>query len=411
MDTYSVLFSPLEPIAVKLLPSKHVEEVPTSSTPPSSTESLEEKLLDQLHSFDDLMFGSPLFDLHSHDEVNYSPWNPHVLSDYPETPSPQSSLYSTQTCSPWETCPGLAPLTAEPAFEGLLINDLTNDCSFLTLDQSLTTSFGSIVPTSPMNTTLLSPIDLGTSFAEEDRPWERIALSDDLSNFLGATEDNVTYPTDDVPLPSDDDEIPEIQNVQFTPPLLSDDIDNITTPPSPSSRPSLSSRSSYADSFAHCDSDSATTLETDSEFNNTRRRVAKINYAEFDYDRDSDDDYSDSTDSSPRKKARKSPSSHSDDGSRESSRQTPVGGRKPKGSSSSKGKKSKRRHWCPLDGCQTSFTRPTDLERHVASVHAPNRDEINKCTYCKKSFSREDAVLRHENDSCPARPKKTDVWK
>ena len=69
--------------------------------------------------------------------------------------------------------------------------------------------------------------------------------------------------------------------------------------------------------------------------------------------------------------------------------------------------KSKRRHYCPREGCRTSFTRITDMERHLASVHRNNDTNTNRCAFCNKAFSRDDAVLRHENDSCPMRPRKT----
>jgi hypothetical protein len=72
--------------------------------------------------------------------------------------------------------------------------------------------------------------------------------------------------------------------------------------------------------------------------------------------------------------------------------------------------KSKRRHHCPRPNCHASFTRITDMERHLASVHRTKDDgEVNeacRCAFCGKMFSREDAVLRHENDSCPVRVKR-----
>lgn len=72
-------------------------------------------------------------------------------------------------------------------------------------------------------------------------------------------------------------------------------------------------------------------------------------------------------------------------------------------------RKVKRRHHCTRDGCTSSFTRVTDMERHVASVHRQADTDANRCSFCRKAFSREDAVLRHENDSCPMRPKKKAV--
>ena len=72
--------------------------------------------------------------------------------------------------------------------------------------------------------------------------------------------------------------------------------------------------------------------------------------------------------------------------------------------------KSKRRHHCPRPNCHATFTRITDMERHLGSVHRAREggtvDEACRCSFCGKVFSREDAVLRHENDSCPVRVKK-----
>ena len=85
----------------------------------------------------------------------------------------------------------------------------------------------------------------------------------------------------------------------------------------------------------------------------------------------------------------------------------------PRSRTSSKSKpkpKSKRRHHCPRPNCSATFTRITDMERHMGSVHRTKDDgEVNeacRCAFCGKMFSREDAVLRHENDSCPVRVKR-----
>lgn len=72
--------------------------------------------------------------------------------------------------------------------------------------------------------------------------------------------------------------------------------------------------------------------------------------------------------------------------------------------------KSKRRHHCSRPNCHATFTRITDMERHLASVHRTREGDepvdACRCAFCGKAFSREDAVLRHENDSCPVRVKK-----
>ena len=56
--------------------------------------------------------------------------------------------------------------------------------------------------------------------------------------------------------------------------------------------------------------------------------------------------------------------------------------------------------WVPPPGhrpCHRSFTRRADLERHIATVH----QMLNvACMQCGATFSRQDALTRHQRDSC-----------
>lgn len=58
--------------------------------------------------------------------------------------------------------------------------------------------------------------------------------------------------------------------------------------------------------------------------------------------------------------------------------------------------------WTPPPGhrpCMRSFTRRADLERHIATVH----QMLNvACGQCGATFSRQDALTRHQRDSCAA---------
>lgn len=58
--------------------------------------------------------------------------------------------------------------------------------------------------------------------------------------------------------------------------------------------------------------------------------------------------------------------------------------------------------WVPPAGhrpCHRSFTRRADLERHIATVH----QMLNvACAQCGATFSRQDALTRHQRDSCSA---------
>ena len=58
--------------------------------------------------------------------------------------------------------------------------------------------------------------------------------------------------------------------------------------------------------------------------------------------------------------------------------------------------------WQPPPGhrpCMRSFTRRADLERHISTVH----QMLNvACASCGATFSRQDALTRHQRDSCAA---------
>ncbi len=168
-----------------------------------------------------------------------------------------------------------------------------------------------------------------------------------------------------------------------------------------------------------------------------RRKASRaVSYRDFNFDGESDDDfemdadgdyeYDDDKDDGAaargRKRARRvagDGDGSDDDSAASGSRMRSVGAGGRKVSNARRGpldpkarrSKNKKRHHCTRAGCTSSFTRITDMERHVASVHRPADSNTNKCTFCQKQFSREDAVLRHENDSCPQRPKKKAVEK
>ncbi|KII85557.1 hypothetical protein PLICRDRAFT_56790 [Plicaturopsis crispa FD-325 SS-3] len=74
---------------------------------------------------------------------------------------------------------------------------------------------------------------------------------------------------------------------------------------------------------------------------------------------------------------------------------------------------------CSHAGCRETFSRDTDVKRHVATVHdnrgkaqiyEEKRDGFRKyCRFCAKILARPDARLRHEQETCkknPALPKK-----
>lgn len=154
----------------------------------------------------------------------------------------------------------------------------------------------------------------------------------------------------------------------------------------------------------------------------TRRKTSRIDYSEQGYEGDSDDEYEEGASAgiSKRRKARTASAAFPGESDDEASEDSAGRARKPRGPGRGKGagssgaggagatskRKVKRRHHCTRDGCTSSFTRVTDMERHVASVHREGDTDANRCSFCRKAFSREDAVLRHENDSCPMRPKK-----
>jgi hypothetical protein len=66
------------------------------------------------------------------------------------------------------------------------------------------------------------------------------------------------------------------------------------------------------------------------------------------------------------------------------------------GSSSSAASKSQS-HMC--EDCGQTFTRAHDKKRH-AQIHTRQPDEGPKCQWCKKKFSRDDALKRHLDNGC-----------
>lgn len=57
----------------------------------------------------------------------------------------------------------------------------------------------------------------------------------------------------------------------------------------------------------------------------------------------------------------------------------------------------------PCETCGLSFTRAHDRKRH-AQIHTRDPDAGPRCQYCKKRFSREDALKRHLDNGCDDMP-------
>jgi hypothetical protein len=65
---------------------------------------------------------------------------------------------------------------------------------------------------------------------------------------------------------------------------------------------------------------------------------------------------------------------------------------------------------CPIEGCSKTFSRDTDVKRHIESVHDSRRlEDILRetrdglrtcCRWCNKLLARADACSRHEQDAC-----------
>lgn len=347
-----------------------------------------------------------------------SPWKSHILrssSDSPSSSSESSSAYSSQTCSPWETCPGLAP--ASPDFPPHDIQDsYLNDASFLY--RPPTPTLDSLSLYSPMSSALLLPPNLGHDSMYLEPLGESLFPYDDSPDKAGTIDAKTAFGSFNNHAHSwHSYEPPVSEDDVASPPSPSETSSAASSPPANAASKSRAQQPQTPASAGRSASGAFTFTKV------SKRKIVKINYAEDGYDGDSDDEYSDAM-SSKRARHAEDDFSPDDDDDDEvplslSRSGTPALGRRtklkfgsPGSASAHKSKKGKRRHWCPRDACQTSFTRPTDLERHMASVHREGGSDANKCTFCAKQFSREDAVLRHENDSCPARPrKKTDMWK
>lgn len=53
----------------------------------------------------------------------------------------------------------------------------------------------------------------------------------------------------------------------------------------------------------------------------------------------------------------------------------------------------------PCPRCDKSFTRNFDRKRHM-KTHVPGRSGNNRCQYCRKDYSRADALKRHAGRGC-----------
>ena len=357
------------------------------------------------------------------------------FSDSPATSS--SSAFSSATCSPWETCPALAPASPElhPEHFAPEVERVQNSQIFLSPEHIQALVLEDLA-LSPLRTSVPLPFhDAGMagSFQQMTSHPAPIDTSGALNNAL-----DIDFSGNETPVAArrKTDFNISLGDNQLTPvsadgpsrsagPYFSPSAPNLSSPQIPEnteSNPPLE-----GDGFV-----SETLLNDRVE---RRRKSVRLVFSDDDeYMEDSDDDYyedEDFDDDSPRKRRKNSPKSFSErsstssdyDDERRGSPSSRRSGTKGKRRSLSIGdkksgavskRKTKRRHYCPRDGCQSSFTRYTDMERHLATVHRPTDTEANRCAFCRKAFSRDDAVLRHENDSCPMRPKKkrsgNDIW-
>lgn len=343
-----------------------------------------------------------------------SPWRNHLLrsisESYTDSPSSSSSFLSSNTCSPWETCPGLAP--ASPAMP--MFDDLTAQYSgslhFDSAGETPATAFNTLSLGSPLRSPIMLP-----HYPEVIEPYNLFATPDaspDFSSNALALDFSADTTLHAGPAHTQ-------ESLLFTP------YGNDTlTPQKAKSMSSLSvlpetSSSMGVPSFTGGSMDGGFPSESSLFARSTRRKTSRIDYAEQGYEGDSDDEYEQDANAgvSKRRKARTASAAFPGESDDEASEDSAGRGRKPRGPGRGKGgaaagagaaakRKAKRRHHCTRDGCTSSFTRVTDMERHVASVHRHGDTDANRCSFCRKVFSREDAVLRHENDSCPMRPKK-----
>lgn len=64
-----------------------------------------------------------------------------------------------------------------------------------------------------------------------------------------------------------------------------------------------------------------------------------------------------------------------------------------------------RNHLCQVSGCTSSFARKHDLQRHMRTLHNPDRRF--QCLNCNSIFQRDDELKRHVSsvsfDSCQNR--------
>ncbi|KAI5120068.1 hypothetical protein M0805_002630 [Coniferiporia weirii] len=430
MDTYPTLLSPIDNFSFSSFANSSAsnptfcgksgsssQQSALPQTPLQKTNSDWHGLLD---SYSLGIWDSP-FD---HRQTQH-PWQPHAfgsLSDsFDDSPSSSSSFLSSTTCSPWETCPGLAPTSTElPILDGLS-SQYPASLQFDSYGESPARAFNDLSLGSSLRSPILLPFDLESDVVE---PYNLVSTqstdTNNSSNFISnALALDLSIDTNFI-TPPDLDPFLTFGNNLVTPPQsnsLPPYSEPALAPSPPVTAPSYTG-GSVEEAFP-----SSSCIPSDSYLQSrvTRQKVSRIDYSEGGYEGDSDDEYrEDELDDLPRlTKRRKAGSSgatfslssdeeFSDDAPSiaERGRKT-LGPRRGKGSSAGAAakRKQKRRHYCPRNGCQSSFTRITDMERHVSSVHRGIDTDANRCSFCRKAFSREDAVLRHENDSCPMRPK------
>lgn len=339
-----------------------------------------------------------------------SPWRPQffrsVTDTYTDSPSSSSSFLSSATGSPWESYPGLAPASpAMPMFE-----DFSTQYPFDPAGETPATAFNTLTLGSPSPTML--PFNTEPSGVEPINIFTSHDGSPHFSSNALALDFSVETPQ----------QTSGIQEALLTTPYGN----NTLSPHKAKSMPSLpkfpETSSLGVPSFTGGSMEGFSS-EQSLFARATRRKTSRVDYSEQAYDGDSDDEFEAGTSAgiSKRRKGRTVSAAYPVDSDDDASEDSTGRGRKGRGharvrsggvagaSGAAAKRKVKRRHHCTQDGCTSSFTRVTDMERHVASVHRQADTDANRCSFCRKAFSREDAVLRHENDSCPMRPKKKAV--
>ncbi|THH04621.1 hypothetical protein EW145_g5382 [Phellinidium pouzarii] len=431
MDTYPTLLSPIDNFSFSHFTNssgKPASPTAPSAAPRTPLPKSSNDWHELLDGFSFNIWDSP-FDQR---QASATAWRPDIfrsLSDsFTDSPSSSSSFLSSTTCSPWETCPGLTPASPElPTFDDLR-SHYPGPLQFDSAGESSANAFNGLSLGSPLRSPILLPYQSESGVVE---PYNLMnhhhtttsidtsnlisnALALDLSvdtNFAGSSQ------PESILLPPFGESL--LTPLRSKSPSPFSELNEASSPPA-----GVSTHTGGKIEENHLLSagfPSENYLQT----RVTRRKTSRIDYAEEGYEGDSDDDYEEGNfDDSPRsvkrRRAGQSGATFSLDSDEELSEDTQesVGrGRKPRGPGRGKGgnagaaakRKCKQRHHCPRDGCRSSFTRVTDMERHVASVHRPVDTDANRCAFCRKAFSREDAVLRHENDSCPMRPKKKAV--